>query len=268
MNKEFIFVSGLPRSGSTLLQSILGQNPRIYATGTSGLIDTLLNIRDNWESNSANHAMDRELSLKRKANVMRGVLGHCYDDVDRPIVAEKSRGWPAHLEMAEELTGASARVLVPVRDVRDILASFERLWRQQKHVWAIPQERTNHSQFQTLRGRCEVWASTDQPLGAAYNRIRDAIDRGFGNRLHFVRFGDLTGDPAETMAKIYEFLGEPAFAHDFNNVEMGVSEDDAEHGILNLHVVRRTVAPVPSYWRSVLGEEIGNIYAGQNFWEQ
>src|SRR5689334_18469198 len=37
MHKRFHFISGLPRSGSTLLAALLRQNPRFHASMTSGL---------------------------------------------------------------------------------------------------------------------------------------------------------------------------------------------------------------------------------------
>jgi sulfotransferase len=39
MKQKIFFNSTLPRSGSTLLQNIMGQNPEFHVTPTSGLID-------------------------------------------------------------------------------------------------------------------------------------------------------------------------------------------------------------------------------------
>ena len=33
------FISGLPRSGSTLLANLLAQNPRFHSTATSGILN-------------------------------------------------------------------------------------------------------------------------------------------------------------------------------------------------------------------------------------
>ena len=48
IDKNVHFISGMPRSGSTLLCNILNQNPRFHATGTSGVLDLLLLVRNNW----------------------------------------------------------------------------------------------------------------------------------------------------------------------------------------------------------------------------
>ena len=45
MNKTFYFISGLPRSGSTLLSSILNQNPRFYSGPSSPVVSTMLTLK-------------------------------------------------------------------------------------------------------------------------------------------------------------------------------------------------------------------------------
>ena len=55
---NIIFQSSLPRSGSTLLQNILAQNPLIYSTPTSNLINFILGARIGYNK-------DREVMLDR-----------------------------------------------------------------------------------------------------------------------------------------------------------------------------------------------------------
>ena len=48
--KTYHFLAGLPRSGSTVLASILNQNPEVYVTPTSPMLDLLVKNQDNfWE---------------------------------------------------------------------------------------------------------------------------------------------------------------------------------------------------------------------------
>ena len=44
--KKIFFNSSLPRSGSTLLQNLIAQNPEFYCTPTSGLGDLILNAKN------------------------------------------------------------------------------------------------------------------------------------------------------------------------------------------------------------------------------
>jgi len=249
-NHIFHFIAGLPRSGSTLLCNILAQNPRFYTTGTSGIMDVMFNVRNTWDNLIEFKASPNP---EGKLRVLRGILENFYSPISQPIIFDKCRGWLSLLEMAEEVSGHKVKVLVPVRDLRDVLASFEKLWRESAKTKQVGQEAANYFQFQTVEGRTEVWLRPDQPVGLAYARLTDAMKRGYGDRLFLVDFDDLTRDPEGTLKKIYAFLGEPLFPHNFDKVEQVTWEDDAVHGFANLHSIRSKVEPMPPQWPKVLG---------------
>ncbi|MEI8249390.1 MAG: sulfotransferase [Candidatus Taylorbacteria bacterium] len=262
-DKHYYFISGLPRSGSTLLCNILNQNPRFHATSTSGVLDMLLAIRNNWNNIVEFKATRNEFA---KIRVLRGMLESFYADVDKPIIFDKSRGWLGFLEMAENLIGNKAKILVPVRDIREVLSSFEKLWRKESVSGQISQEKQNPLEFQTVEGRCETFLKINQPVGSAYNRIKDALHRGYGDRMHFIFFDELTENPKATIDAVYAFLGEKPFAHDFDNIEQTTHEDDFFHGFKDLHTIRKQVLPVPPDWREVLGGW-AERYEKLNFWD-
>jgi sulfotransferase len=275
--KTIHFIAGLPRSGSTLLANILAQNPRFQATATSGILEILFLVRNAWDNVSEFRAMTNpEESEAAKLRTLRGILESfhgdnsrpvesSHGDNSRPVIFDKSRSWLAHLELAEAVLGRKAKALVPVRDIRDVLASFERLWRSNSATRQVPQEASQYLEFQTLEGRCNIWASANQPVGLAYNRIRDALHRGFRDRMHFVPFEQLTKDPEETMRQVYEFIAEPYFDHDFNHVEQVTQEDDRVFGFLGLHTIRNKVEPVPPQWPKILGD-LGQRYVYMKIW--
>ena len=260
------FISGLPRSGSTLLANILAQNPKFHSTATSGILEILFLVRNQWDKVAEFRAvLDRAENDSDKIRVLQGILQIYHSERGRPVVFDKSRGWLAHLELAEKLLERPAKVLVTVRDVRDVLASFEKLWRSSSAMGQVAQEANNYAEFQTVEGRCDVWMRRDQPVGLALNRVKDAIHRGFADRMHFVRFEQLTRSPASTLRAAYEFLGEPWFEHDFEHVEQVTSEDDRVFGFPDLHTIRSRVEPVPSRWPEILGE-VGQRYADLEVW--
>ena len=261
MQKTFHFIAGLPRSGSTLLANILAQNPRFETTATSSILGILTGIREQWDALFA--ATPNE---QGKIDVLRGILPSFYQRSPKPIIFDKCRGWLAVLEMAELLLERKAKVLVPVRDLRDVLASFEKLWRKNVATNPIPQEKAYPLQFQTLEGRCDVWLQKAEPVGLAYSRIEDALVRGFRDRMHFVRFEELTSRPRETIQSIYRFLGEDEFAHDFDHVKQVTWEDDAVHGFKGLHDIRAKVEPMPPQYPQVLGK-LADKYKGPYVWE-
>ncbi|MEM9109165.1 MAG: sulfotransferase [Planctomycetota bacterium] len=262
----FHFLGGLPRSGSTLLCNILAQNPRVHATQTSACMDVMFGVRNNWDKLIEHKAHPMPQAKQR---VLRGILKSYYADVSRPVVIDKCRGWVSLLEMAELALDRPAKIIIPVRDLRDVLASFERLWREQAASGQINGESENYFRFQTTEGRIAHWIRDDQPVGLAYNRIRDAVTR-FQNqdlldRLHFVPFERLTTDPTGALADLYRFLGEPVFEHDFEQIEQVTTEDDSVFGFQDLHTIRGKVEPIAPRWPEVLGD-IAQRYGGLNFW--
>ena len=263
-SKAYYFISGLPRSGSTLLANLLAQNPRFHATATSGIMDIMFNVRNVW-----NELVEFKASPDYVAElrVLRGILDSYFSNISKPVIFDKGRGWLSELEMIEAVLGHKVKVLVPVRDIRDILSSFEKLWRKNAPYVQNSQSRKSYFQYQTVDGRVNINLQADQPVGIAYNRVVDAINRGFNDRLFFIDFDDLTQNPKQTMEQIYKFLQEPYYEHDFEKVEQVTYENDAIHGIRDLHKIRSKVAPVKSDWLTIIGPQFAHLEK-LNFWKQ
>lgn len=267
--KTLYFLAGLPRSGSTLLANLLRQNPRFHATGTSPLCEVLISARNHVETLADYQSMPGDERIARKLSTMKGVLEHYYDAVERPVIFDKCRAWPAYIETLEKVLECKVKILVTVRDIRDVLTSLELLWRKNKALIANAQETAFIYQFQSLPGRCGVYCMENQMVGVAVNQIKDAVARGFRDRLEFVDFKTLTETPSKAMKNIYGFLDEPEFAHDYDNVEQVIQEDDYAHHFPGLHTIRNKVEKVKSQWREILGEKLGMSYAPEAvFWKK
>lgn len=265
MSKNFYFISGLPRSGSTLLANVLAQNPKFHISPTSGILDILFLVRNNWNKIVEFQANPNE---QQKLQVLRGILQSYYSNVDAPIVFDRSRSWLAHLEMAEAITGKEAKILVPVRDVRDVLSSIEKLYRKTSGTSQIPHEEPQYLQFQDVAFRVNFWAQKDQLVGLAYTRIKDAIGRGHAKKMLFVPYEKLTSKPEVILEQIYSFLGEEQFKHNINNVSQVIHEDDRVHGFAGLHDIKPKIETQKMQWPEILGEEIAKPFADLNFWNK
>lgn len=255
--KTIHFISGLARSGSTILANLLCQNPEFHATPTSGCLDVLFGIRNQWNG-LVEHKADP--CPNRLNNVLKAVFYTYYGDINKPVVFSKSRGWIAYIELIEQVIGQKAKILVPIRPMVDILASFEMLYRETSKVRQPPGEAENYFQFQTVKGRCDFWLRADQPVGLSLNRLDDVTRRGLRDRLHFVEFGKLTTNPKQKMREIYDFLGQKYYEHNFDHVEQVTHEDDEIHGFINLHKIRNKIEPVPSRAKEILGEDLVKLY--------
>lgn len=263
---RLFFVSGLPRSGSTLLMNLLGQNPAHYVTPTSGLIELFLAVKNRWPDIVEFRSEGLEVVRPRVASAMKGVLyGYFASEFSAgQTVFDKSRGWLQFIEPLEECLGHSVKIIVTVRDVRAILASFEKLFRQRRIEY---REAVGEDFFraQTVEGRARVLLDDKSIVGLAINRLRDAFNRGVADRLILVSFDALTRQPQQTMDLLHGALGLPPFEYRPGHVEQVTRENDLVHG-LDLHQIRpRIEATEAEPWKGVLPpafcEQVAEHYA-------
>lgn len=253
------FVSGLPRSGSTLLMQVLAQNPNHYVTPTSGLIDVFLTARRNWVNNSAFQSQGLEKIKPRINNVLKGILYNYFENEiqDGKTCFDKNRAWLTHVEDIRRVTGSEPKMICLVRDIRDVVASFEKLYRKRDSDYQYPMDE-QYLRIQTTEGRAQYMLAPGGPVGIAVNRVRDAIRRCPDNIL-LVSYLDLTGNPKSVMNRIHEFCELPDFEYDFDNVKQVTKEDDNYHGY-DLHNIRegKILPAEKGTWRNVLPSQLAN----------
>jgi sulfotransferase len=79
-----------------------------------------------------------------------------------------------------------------------------------------------------------------------------------------VQYESLTREPARSLAAIYDFIGEPAFQHDFDNVEYEANEFDMRAGTPGLHVVGSKVTP--NERQTILPPDLFRRFENDAFW--
>jgi sulfotransferase len=263
--KKFFFISGLPRSGSTLLCNILAQNPDLFISkSTSGCHDVLFGIRNQWDKLIEHQA--EGLNYNQLKSVLGAVLNN-YHYTNKSLIVDKGRGWLSLIEMAEFILGYTPKIIVPVRNLSEILSSFEKLWRKSTGSTQWNFESGDYFKAQTTDGRCEIWCNQSQPVGLAYNRVKDAISRGYKEKLLFLEFDNLTSYPEQTIKTVYDYLELPYYTHNFNNVEQYTQEDDiGVHKIPDLHTIRPVVLPVNHDSDKILGKILTQKYSNLEIW--
>ena len=78
MNKKFHFIAGLPRSGTTLLSTILNQNPKFEASISGPLARFVRSII--YES-STQGGYKVECPLEKRKKLINGLFQNYYDDL-------------------------------------------------------------------------------------------------------------------------------------------------------------------------------------------
>jgi sulfotransferase len=270
------FLSGLPRSGSTLLSNILLQNPEIYVTATSGLIEVVRSVRDICDRSPQFRAMPVHEKESVKVEMIRGLMAGRFREHQTKTCFDKSRGWPSMLEFLKTILGSRDRikVLVCVRDLRDILASFEKLYRKTSETSTTPQERHAFFLNQTALKRASFMMNEKEPVGRAVEIVNDALTRGWSNRLLFIDYDKLCKKPDKTISKIYRFLNLKSFDHDFDNIEQKTQENDEIYGFKGLHTVESKVKVQNPQWNEVFDVSVINtpfwstITKQSRFWER
>jgi sulfotransferase len=258
--KTIHFISGLPRAGSTLLSAILLQNPRFHAGITSpvgSLYDAMLRGMGN-KNESAVFITD----VQRDA-MLRAIFDAYYAHLSAEhVVFDTNRLWCARLPSLTALF-PKARIICCVRDVPWILDSVERIIRQNKFE---PSGIFNFEPGGTVYSRIDGLSSGAGMVGFAWNALREAFYGDQADRLVLVTYETLTTDPRRTINAIYDFIGEPHFTHDFENVAFDASEFDRRLGTPGLHSVRPRVAREAR--ETILPPDIVRRTEGNSFWRE
>jgi hypothetical protein len=221
LKKTLHFLSGIPRSGSTVLAAILNQNPQTHVSTTSGLVHALDGLANTWHSAGLLNENDPE--RKKLAQTMRGAIDAFYEDTDKPVVIDKGRGWPIPVIMSAmtQVLGHPPKIIATVRSVPDCMASFVRV--------AKPEDLDEFMASGQLADH----------LKAAYISLQEGY-KAYPECFLFVEYDDLLANPQKELDRIHAFLGLEPFEYDLQNIDgSSVKEDDENlHGYSGMHDIK------------------------------
>jgi len=250
------FVSGLPRSGTTLLANLLGQNPAHHVTPTSGLIHLVRSLWDTWPEIQEFKAEGIDTVRSSVVGGLRGLmLGYYMEPLaEQRIVFDKSRGWLAYLAALDQILNRPVRVITLVRDIRAIVASFESAFQRSGPEY-FESDRYQALAAMSAEQRALHTLADDQVTGRAIARLRGIYGES-PERLILIPYVQLTATPCDVLAAIHGALGLPEFSYDPDHVRQRTWEDDRVNG-LDLHRIRPRVEPAPLQpWQGVLPDEL------------
>ena len=255
---KYHFISGLPRSGSTLTAAILRQNPRFHA-GMSSPIATL--FEGLIAQVSAGGELASIVDQAQRARLLKGLFDSYYADRSEPVIFDTNRAWAAQLPALMRLF-PEAKLVCLVRDISWVMDSLERRFRENAfdntRLFNTPAERS------TVYTRLEALAAANRLVGYAWHALREACYSDFADRVMIVEYDIIVRRPTEVFGLIYQFLGEDPFAHDFEDVVYDAPEFDTQLGLDGLHRVHRKVAPRPR--STILPPDLFERYSGMSFW--
>ena len=257
LEKKYFFISGLFRSGNTVLSSILNQNPDVYVSPLSPLIDYM------WECHSDNFVHSKTFpNKKNKENMISGMIKNFYQDIDSPVIFDRSKAWanPANIEMIKKYIDKKPKIIFTVRPLHECLASHINIMKDTLVTYMNHDINNkafsynnkislndNIAEHLLLTGHYKIY-------NFAYTSFKNDIDKKI---IHLVKYEELLKNPDKTLDSIYNFLELDNFVHNFNNIKIKEKELDVkENNPKNLHEVRKKIESSNLDPDSILSKDI------------
>lgn len=268
MIKTFHFLSGLHRSGNTIVSALLNQHPEIYVSPLSNLSSVLWGIES--EINYSENALRSDQNKDRCRRVQASIASTMYSDVEKPIVIDREKDWghPANIDLAINYVNDRPKIIITVRDIIDVLGSYIDINMERQLL-----EANNHNVY-SLQYKDPVEAVAEyamRPDGKIQrtmfciaNAIRDTrVD------VHIVEYEHLLDNPQHVMSSIYEFLNVENFYNNFQNISKLEKDNDLINGNNpNLHEIRKSLSRSNKNYKEILPDIIVKRYSGMEFWRK
>ena len=256
------FISGYPRSGSTLLAAILLQNPQLHASYSSPvgpIVRALLNAMGAQSEN------DPLLTLEHRADIIRGAFcGYYKRQIQQgQIVFDTNRLWCSKLDLLH-LLFPGTKVIACVRDVAEIVESLERLTRSNPQLQS---QLYSADEVSNLYTRVEALMKPLGLIGIAESATLEAAYSSHSSELLLLEYDALVLTPEAALHGVYAFLGHAPFQHDFGNIaQIEHAAYDARLGVPDLHTIRPSVQK--QTYQRVLPPDLRQKLQGRSFWRQ
>lgn len=226
---DFVALSGLPRTGSTLLSAILSENPRIHAENHSAVCQLMWDMQQSCGTDFCRVNM----AGARKQDVAHDLVANIpfmyYRDTIRPTVLDKCRSWtlPLNVELIRRYIRHDPKIIVMTRPAEEIVESFAQVYRQA----GVPLDVDS------------LWEPDTEPItrplaGVEWARANNSEE------YFFIEYADLVSQTSDVLRSLYDFCGWEPFAHDLGNIRDRFAADDSAWGVMGLHSVRPTIAPL------------------------
>ena len=259
--KEIFFLSGLPRAGNTLLGSLMNQNPDVAVTANSITPDIMgelfklkrLDIFENYPDH------------KSLNNLAYHVFDLYYKDWNYKYIIDRAPwGIPIDLKFLKE-TRKNIKIILLVRDVIEVLASFIRWSQKYPNAWI------NRHKAKTVEEKCDLMMEKDGVIVKELIAINHLLLPQNKGLYHLVKYDDFVEHPKRTIEGIYDYLEIPKFKHRYINLDPfevnGMKYDDAVVGE-GLHTIKTDVISKSEYDAyKIIPNSVVDKYKQCNVWK-
>ena len=267
--KQYYFLIGVPRTGNTLLSSILNQNPDVKVSAYSFLDQHLYQTALFSYSEKYKNFPDS----KSLGNLINGSFDCYYKDWDAKYIIDRGEwGTPSNIHLLQQIIKGDIKVICTVRDIVEIIASFIKVspdrWRKELEKEIQSNLRYNQSYKSELELLCEVIM---RPTGQIETALFGLNNLFYNHRdiLHIVEYNDLVDNTEHTIKGIYDFLNIEYYPHKFNYINQfevnGVKYDDSIWGS-DLHKLNKKIKHSNYKVEDILTPELISKYSNMEFW--
>lgn len=257
-DSRFAFLAGLPRSGSTLLATLLNQRDDVYVSTNSPVAQIM------WDTEqSVNRTQQYRANPKPTAafDLVAQVMPTYHRDRPEALVIDKCRAWgtPGNLRMLRTYVTGEPRIIVLTRPIIEVLASFISLIHRNP-PGSVFDQRLPESFRPVDDVRCDMLMTYGGDIDRALWSIHNLSQPDNAGLAHFLSYADLTTDPAAALREIEVFLGVEPFDYDLGNIVNTEPEDDSVYGLAGMHEVRPTISRVSVAPEEVLSDYVMSKY--------
>ena len=262
MNR-FVFLAGLPRTGSTVLGTLLNQHPFLYPTETSMVQHYVHYISTSFVGEYLQYDLNDPQSPLW--GIVRGILHGAYEHVKGKVVIEKSRGWVWNIDVLKKSLGENPKVIATVRSIPEILSSFILLANK------IGEESKIHKELRELGYPTTPWNLShfiwEKYVAFDWQGFQQAYE-AHAELFHLIEYGHLVENPEEVLNNLYTYIEVPPIKIHTDSLVRTVVENDDAFGLPGLHDVRSSLSRTSPPAIEVLGEECYNFWEAQHleFW--
>jgi len=234
------YLAGLPRSGSTLLASIMNENPDVFVSSSSPLCNVLYHSHQLWQKQIALKANPNPLAVH---NSMSAIVPAFYADRTEKLIVDKAFSWGVldNLSLLLQYAPEQPLFIVMTRNLDDVIASLTRI------VFANPnntfdQDFTGNRTPEAIRKHlCLDGGIIDISV-----QSRDTLLSQHPDRCFVVEYERLVASPQQLLSELYDFYGMEQFAHNFDFITDSNTDDDTVWGIPNMHKIKTSLLPANS----------------------
>ena len=235
-----------------MFASIMNQNPKIVCTANSITLEImkdlfLLKETDVFQNYPDHRSLD---------NVLDVVYDIYYKDWPQKIIIDRGPvTTPGNFALMKKHFKRPFKCIVLLRDLMDVLASYMKWYT--KNPDAFPNKyncKNDDEKLSMIMSKDGAVAKDLQAIKNSYNYPEMCL---------YIKYNDLVSQPEQEIKKIYDFIGEPYFNHNFKDLKQininGIGYNDTVVG-KNMHTIRTEIKKEYNSYINKIPERIRQKY--------